>query len=104
MFEFFYFHNCSDLNFGPTGPYYQEWNNLIARGMVAESKHRLTTNNNFINVVVSLLTAKYQFSRLRLHYFITSTKIHYWQISIFYGAPYLGIRFIGYKHCILSRE
>jgi len=37
---------------------YQEWNNLVARGMVAESKRRLARINILSTVVVSLLTAK----------------------------------------------
>jgi len=50
---------------------------------VVESKHRLATNTS-TNVVVSLLTTKYWFSRLRLCHFISSTKICYWWISVFY--------------------
>jgi len=51
---FLYFHNCWNLNYGPTGACYQELNNLVARGMVVEGKRRLATNI-FGNVVVSLL-------------------------------------------------
>ena len=88
-FNFLYFHNCWNLNFGPTGACYQEWNNLVARGMVAESKRRLATNrpNIFADVVVSLLTVKYRFPRLRFRHFISATKIRYWSISVFYSAP-----------------
>ena len=43
--------------------------------MVAESKRRLATINIFSDIVVSLLTAKNMFWRLRLCHFISATKI-----------------------------
>ena len=59
--------------------------------MVAEIKPRLVaTNVIFIIIVVSLLTIKYWFSRLRLLLvisFYTANKICYLQISIFYKTP-----------------
>jgi len=64
MFSFFIFSQLFKPNFGPTGAYYQKWNNFIARGMVVKSKCRLATNNIYTNVVVLLLTAKHQFSWL----------------------------------------
>jgi len=87
IMNFLYFYNCWNLNFGPTGVCCQEWNNLVARGMVAKSKHRLATNSIFTNVVVSLLTVKYQFSRLQSHHFISATKICYLRISVFHRIP-----------------
>jgi len=54
MFEFLYFHNCSNVKLGPTGACYQKWNNHGVRVMLA--KIRLTTNIIIATVVVSLLT------------------------------------------------
>jgi len=55
--------------------------------MVAKIKPRLATNIIFTTVVVSLLTWKYQFTRLQLRHFISATEIRYWSISVFYRAP-----------------
>ena len=83
-----YFHNCWHINFAPTAACYQEWNNLVATGMVAESKRRLETNNIFTNLVVSLPTAKYRFSQFRFRHFISETMIRYRRISVFYREPF----------------
>jgi len=45
--------------------------------MAAESTRRLASNNLFVNLVVSLLTTKYRFSRIPLRHFISATKIRY---------------------------
>jgi len=82
-FTFLYFHNCWNLNLGPTGACYQDWNNLGVRAMVAESRARLATNIVFTTVVVSYLRVNYWFLRHRY----TSFYIRYWQISVFYRAP-----------------
>ena len=39
--------------------------------------------------VVLLFTVKYRVSRLRLHHFISATKIRYWRMSFFHSAPHL---------------
>jgi len=56
--------------------------------MVAKIRLRLTTNITFTTVVVSLLTIKYWFSPLRLRHFISTNKIRYWLISVFYRAQH----------------
>ena len=55
--------------------------------MVAESRRRLATNTIVTTVLVSLLTAKSQFSRLRLHHFISASKNRCSRISVFCRAP-----------------
>jgi len=65
--------------------------------MVAIIKHRLTTDNIFTTVVVSLLTVIYRFSWIQLHYFISAIKIRYWRISVFYRAPFLCLC---YSNCL----
>ena len=51
------FTTAKTLNF--SGACYQEWNNLVARRMVAKRKCRLAINNIFTTLMMSLLTAKY---------------------------------------------
>jgi len=50
-----------------------EWSCCERTGGWKWSKRRLATNNIFTNVVVSLLTAKYPFLRLRWRHFISAT-------------------------------
>jgi len=71
---FYFFHNCSKLNLGATGPSYQKCG---VRLMVAEFRFRLRTNSmfTFTTVVVSFLVVKYSFLRLWLHSFISASKI-----------------------------
>jgi len=57
---------------------------------------RLATNIIFTTVVVSLLTAKYWLSRLRLRLFLSATKVRYLRISVFTGHPFC--RFIVEMH------
>jgi len=51
--------------------------------MAVEIRSSLARNIIFSIVVVSLLTVKCRFSRLRLRHFISVTKIHLWWISVF---------------------
>jgi len=71
---FYFFHNCSKLKLGATGPSYQKCG---VRLMVAEFRPRLRTNGMFAftTVVVSFFVVKYRLLRLRLHNFISASKI-----------------------------
>jgi len=55
--------------------------------MVVDIRLRLARNIIFTTTVGSLLTIKYKFSQLRLCHFISVTKIHFKQISIFARHP-----------------
>jgi len=63
--------------------------------IVAEIKLRLTTNIIFTTAVMSLPSWKYWFAWLQKRHFISTTKIRYRWISVFYTAPTLTL-FFGY--------
>jgi len=62
---------------GPTGGGNQESNTLGLRAIVVDIRPRLARSIIFTTIVVSFLTVKYRFLRLRLRHFIFVTKIRY---------------------------
>ena len=86
VFIFYIFHNCSNLNLGSSGAYYHKSNNLGVRGIGAEIKRKLPTNNIFTTFTVSLLPVNISFcdfSCVSLYLRPTSAA----DGSVFYRAP-----------------